>query len=222
LTLRRSILACTRCPRLIAHCRKIQRKKRRAYRHEAYWGRPVPSFGVRSPRLLVVGLAPGAHGANRTGRVFTGDASGDWLYRALFRYGFANQPQSRHRRDGLRLIDTAVNCAVRCAPPANRPSREELSNCLPFLEQEIASYRRLRVVVALGRIAFDSFRKAWGGSFDPAPRFVHDGVFRSGHLTLLSSYHPSRQNTQTGRLTRPMFHRVFSRARRILADAKRT
>ena len=216
MTLRQAIIECSLCPRLRAHCQEIATKKRRAYLDQTYWGRPVPTFGVRNPELLVVGLAPGAHGANRTGRVFTGDSSGDWLYRALYEHGFASQPDSSGARDGLKLVRTAVNCVVRCAPPQNRPARDEIENCRAWLLEELAAYRRLKVIVALGRIAFDSFRKAWGREFQPKPRFVHDGVFSSGELTLLSSYHPSRQNTQTGRLTRPMFHRVFQRARRML------
>ena len=216
MTLRQRIVACSLCPRLRAHCEEIATTKRRAYADCTYWGRPVPTFGVRSPELLVLGLAPGAHGANRTGRVFTGDGSGDWLYRALFEHGFANRAASAHARDGLKLSRTAVSCVVRCAPPQNRPARDEIETCRVWLEEELAGYSRLKVVIALGRIAFDSFRKAWGRKFLPKPRFVHDGVFASGGLTLLSSYHPSRQNTQTRRLTRPMFHGVFERARRIL------
>lgn len=215
MTLRQRIIACTRCPRLIEHCREVARTKRRAYRNQVYWGKPVPTFGVKRPRLLVVGLAPGAHGANRTGRVFTGDSSGDWLYRALYESGFANQPGSVHRRDGLALIDAAVSGVVRCAPPQNRPQREELDRCRRHLADELAEYQRLEVVLVLGKIAFDSFRKAWDGTFDSRTRFGHGKEYRGG-ITLLCSYHPSRQNTQTRRLTREMFHRVFHRARRIL------
>lgn len=220
MTLRERIVSCTRCPRLIEHCRTVAREKRRAYRDQEYWGKPVPPFGVRSPRLLVVGLAPGAHGANRTGRIFTGDGSGDWLYRALYEQGLANQPQSARRRDGLRLTDTVVTCVARCAPPQNRPKAAELVACRPYLVEELRRYRRLAVIVALGRIAFDGVRKAWKDAgrepFPPGLAFRHGAVGRSGPVTLLASYHPSRQNTQTGRLTRPMFHRVFGRARRIL------
>ena len=218
MTLRSEIVGCTRCPRLIQHCRSVAVAKRRAYRNETYWGRPVPAFGVAQPKLLVVGLAPGAHGANRTGRVFTGDGSGDWLFRALHACGFANQPTSEHRRDGLKLIGTAVNCVVRCAPPGNKPARGEIETCRAHLVAELAGYRRLRVVVALGKIAFDSFRRAWSRPLSPQPKFGHNRGFRCGEtgVTLLCSYHPSRQNTQTGRLTRRMFHGVFRRARRIL------
>ncbi|MHC4164592.1 MAG: uracil-DNA glycosylase [Planctomycetota bacterium] len=214
------IIACRRCPRLRAHCREIARVKRRAFREETYWGKPVPSFGVRSPRLLVVGLAPGAHGANRTGRIFTGDASGDWLYRALFRYGFANRAESVRAGDGLRLHDTVVTCAARCAPPGNKPTRSELAACRRFLVDEIRRYRRLRVAVVLGRIAHDAFGRAWveagRPAFDPRPAFAHGARHEVAGLALLCSYHPSRQNTQTGRLTRAMFHAVFRRAQRLL------
>jgi uracil-DNA glycosylase family 4 len=221
-TLAERIVACERCPRLRAHCLAVARTKRRAYRDEEYWGRPVPPFGAADPRLLVVGLAPGAHGANRTGRIFTGDASGDWLYRALHRAGFANRAESVRRGDGLRLRDAAVTCVVRCAPPQNRPARDELLACRPWLVEELRSYRRVRVVVALGRIAFDGVRRAWEEAgrapFGPRPAFRHGARFRSREATLLASYHPSRQNTQTGRLTRAMLHGVFTRARRILAS----
>lgn len=213
------IVRCRRCARLVEHCREVARVKRRAYRHETYWGRPVPSFGAKDPRLFVLGLAPGAHGANRTGRVFTGDSSGDWLYRALFEAGFANRPESIGPDDGLELIDTAVGCAVRCAPPQNRPTAAERDACLPWLEEELAGYGRLAVVIALGRFAFDALRKTWPelgrDEWRPHP-FAHAGESRAGTVTILTSYHPSRQNTQTGRLTREMFAAPFGRARRIL------
>jgi len=216
------IVACRRCPRLIRHCRRVARVKRRAYADWDYWGRPVPPFGVARPRLLVVGLAPGAHGANRTGRIFTGDASGDWLYRGLHDAGFANQPTSAHRRDGLKLRDTRVTCAARCAPPDNRPTVRELARCRPFLVEELRGARRLEVVVALGRIALDAVVRAWPEAgrapFPRRPAFRHGAEYRDADgVTLLVSYHPSRQNTQTGRLTRPMFDRVFRRARKILS-----
>jgi uracil-DNA glycosylase family 4 len=195
-------------------------RKRRAYRDQEYWGRPVPPFGAADPRLLVVGLAPGAHGANRTGRVFTGDSSGDWLYRALHRAGFANRPESTRRGDGLALAETAVTCVVRCAPPRNRPAREELLACRPWLVEEIRRYGRLRAVVALGRVAFEgvlrAFEEAGREPFAPRTPFRHGARLASGEVALLLSYHPSRQNTQTGRLTRAMLDGVFARARRIL------
>jgi uracil-DNA glycosylase family 4 len=216
------IVACRKCPRLRAHCREVARRKRRAYLAEEYWGRPVPSFGAARPRVLVVGLAPGAHGANRTGRVFTGDDSGRWLYRALHEAGLASRPESVGPGDGLRLRGTTVTCAVRCAPPANRPTAAERDTCLPYLVEELETYRRLRVVIALGGFAFDALRKAWrqaGRSpWAERPRFGHAREFHTedGLTTMICSYHPSRQNTQTGRLTRAMFRRPFSRTREIL------
>jgi len=215
------IIACRRCPRLVAHCLKVAREKRRAYRDETYWGKPVPAFGVAQPRLMIVGLAPGAHGSNRTGRMFTGDASGDWLYRAMHVAGFASQPTSVRRGDGLKLKDAVVTAAARCAPPDNKPTPKELANCRPYLVEEIAACRRLRVVIALGRVGMDAFLKAWveagNPPFTPKPPFLHGGEATAGGVTLLVSYHPSRQNTQTGKLTRPMFDGVFRRARKIIS-----
>jgi len=213
------IVRCRKCPRLVAHCREVARVKRRAYRDDAYWGKPVPSFGAADPRLFVLGLAPGAHGANRTGRVFTGDSSGDWLYRALFEEGFANRAESTGRDDGLRLVDTAVGCAVRCAPPQNRPAPAERDTCLPWLVEELRSYRRLAVVIALGRFAHDALRRAWPATGRPEWKphaFAHGAESAAGGVTVITSYHPSRQNTQTGRLTRRMFAAPFARAREIL------
>ena len=216
------IVSCERCPRLRAHCAEVARTRRRAYRDQTYWGRPVPSFGSDDPVLLVVGLAPGAHGANRTGRVFTGDSSGDWLYRALFVTGFASQPTSTHREDGLTLSGATVTCAARCAPPQNKPTREELDACRPYLIEELRNYRRLGVVIALGGIALDAVLKSWDEAglpaFDAKPKFAHGALFRAagGGPHLLCSYHPSRQNTQTGRLSRRAFHSIFRKARRLL------
>ena len=221
-TVAERIVACTRCPRLVEHCAEVARIKRRAYRTEEYWGRPVPPFGAANPRLLVLGLAPGAHGANRTGRVFTGDSSGDWLYRALFDHGFANRPESIRAGDGLELRDAVVSCAVRCAPPGNRPTTAERDTCLPHLLDELAEYERLRVVIVLGRFAFDALRRAWGESGRPAwavdLAFAHGATFhtKDGRICMVCSYHPSRQNTQTGRLTREMFDLPFRTARRLI------
>ena len=211
------VVSCTRCPRLVQWREEVARTKRRAYRDEDYWGRPVPAFGAASARLLVLGLAPGAHGANRTGRVFTGDSSGDWLYRALHAAGFANRAASVRAGDGLKLKGAAVTCAVKCVPPQNRPTREEQEACRPFLGAELAALKRLRVVIALGHLAFDAFLKARGGAAPrPQPRFTPGPAFENGRVTLLGCYNPSRQNTQTGRLTRPMFEKVFRRAGTIL------
>lgn len=217
------VVACRRCPRLVAYREQVVREKVRRYRDEEYWGKPLPGFGDPNASLLIVGLAPAAHGGNRTGRIFTGDRSGDFLYRALYRAGFANQSSSRHRDDGLALRDCYITAAVRCAPPGNKPSPTELTTCRPYLLEEICLLSNLRVVVALGRIAFDAFLRAWGdaGRTVPSPRLVFaHGALRAlpGGVFLLASYHPSQQNTQTGRLTSAMFQRIFGRVRRLLAD----
>src|SRR5436189_4970764 len=218
----RSIIRCTRCPRLRAYCRRVARDKKREFRDWEYWGKPVPGFGDPEARLLVVGLAPAAHGANRTGRMFTGDSSGSWLYEALHRYGFANQPQSLSRDDGLKLTDCYIVAAARCAPPANKPSRVELERCRPYLAAELGLLRRVRVVVTLGRIAHESWLKAAGWWQWLAPR--HRPPFRHGVASrlpdgtvVIASYHPSRQNTNTGKLTRTMWYAVFRTARTLLA-----
>jgi uracil-DNA glycosylase family 4 len=217
------IVSCERCPRLRAYCARVARDKRRAFRDDTYWGRPVPGFGDPRARLLLVGLAPAAHGANRTGRVFTGDGvggSGDFLMAALHRAGFANLATSHRADDGLRLRDAFIAAAVRCAPPANKPSPEEIANCLPHLDDEIAALPRLRVVVALGRIAFDAYlrlAKRRGVVLAPRPAFGHARahVLSDGRV-LIGCYHPSRQNTHTGKLTARMMDEVFLLARRAI------
>jgi len=218
--LRAEIVACRRCPRLVAHRERVAQEKRRAFRDWEYWGRPLPGFGDPAARLVVIGLAPAAHGGNRTGRIFTGDRSGDWLYAALHRFGFANQPTSTHRDDGLSLTDAWVTAAVRCAPPDNKPTRDEFTTCRPFLMRELQLLRRAQVVVALGRAAFDTFwaiRQAGGHPLPrPRPQFGHAKVFRLDDVTLVGSYHPSQRNTQTGMLTHAMFDRVFATAREHL------
>ena len=208
------IVACERCPRLRAHCSEVALTKRRAYLDWDYWGKPVPSFGDPAARLLIVGLAPGAHGANRTGRMFTGDRSGHFLYRALFEAGFASQPESSGRDDGLVLTDAWITAAGHCAPPGNKPEPEELRNCRPFLERELALMPDVKVVVALGRIAFESYLRICGERAS-AHEFGHNALH---HLTpaLLCSYHPSQQNTSTGKLTQTMLNEVFLRAREII------
>ena len=221
-----AVVACERCPRLREYCERIAREKKRAHAGETYWGRPVPGFGDPRARLLVVGLAPAAHGGNRTGRTFTGDSSGDWLYEALHRFGFANQPASMSRGDGLRLIDAYIGAGGRCAPPDNRPTPQELANCRPYLETEIRLLPRVRVVVTLGRIAHQSWLEAsgWRALLPPTrrPGFAHGAEFvLPDGVALLSSYHPSRQNTNTGRLTRAMWHGIFGRARELV-EAKRS
>jgi len=218
--IRDAIVACERCPRLRAYCRTVAREKKRAYRDQEYWGRPVPGFGDPRARLLIVGLAPAAHGGNRTGRVFTGDSSGDFLTRALHKAGFANQPASVHVGDGLRLTDAYIAAAVRCAPPDNAPTPEEIARCLPYLAEEIDALRNLAVVVALGRIGFDAALRvlgARGAAVRPKPPFGHNLAHRlgPGQPVLIASYHPSRQNTNTGTLTEAMFDEVFDLARRL-------
>ena len=217
------IIDCRRCPRLVAYREEVARTKVRRFRDWEYWGRPVPSLGKPNARLLVIGLAPAAHGGNRTGRVFTGDRSGDWLYRALFNFGFANQPTSTDRGDGLKLIDSYITAAIHCAPPDNKPLPAEFKNCRPYLLEELDRLKNVRVVVALGLIGFKAYftaRKELGWNNPaPTPPFGHalscklpDGV------TLISSYHPSQQNTQTGKLTVEMFDEVFRRARQLIGN----
>ena len=221
-SLTRQIVACDRCPRLRRHCQAVARVKVARFRDQAYWGKPVPGFGDPTARLLVVGLAPGAQGANRTGRLFTGDSSGDWLYEALHRFGFANQPTSVARDDGLELHDCFISAAGRCAPPGNRPLPEELDRCRPFLTAELGFLTRLKVVITLGGIAHQNYLKAGGWwALRPAerPPFGHGRMFDlPGGPILLSSYHPSRHNTNTGRLTRPMWQGIFAEARRVLSE----
>lgn len=213
--LEKRIVACRRCARLRDWCSEVAREKRAAYRDQRYWARPVPGFGDPAARLVVVGLAPGAHGANRTGRVFTGDRSGEWLYRALHRAGFANQPGATARDDGLRLRDAWVTVAVRCAPPDNKPLPAERDACLPFLVEELALLARARVLVALGRFAWDALLRTL--AVDARPRFAHGAEFSVGEYTLLGSFHPSQQNTFTGKLTEPMLDAIFARARTLIA-----
>jgi uracil-DNA glycosylase family 4 len=215
------ITQCYRCPRLREHCSQIAVVKRRAYLDWEYWGRPVPSFGDPQARVLILGLAPAAHGANRTGRMFTGDRSGDWLYRALFQTGFASQPTSRSRDDGMVLRDVYITAAAHCAPPDNKPTPEEIRNCRPYLEREMELLTSLKVVVALGKIAFDNYldvlKSQRAISSRAAYTFGHDRQFKTGNglPVLVASYHPSQQNTSTGKLTEKMLLDVFRRARRI-------
>ncbi len=233
------LLSCRRCPRLVAWREQVAREKRRAYRDWDYWGKPVSGFGDPNARVLVVGLAPGAHGSNRTGRMFTGDASGDFLYPALYRAGFASQPDSTHRNDGLTLRDLYITAVCRCAPPGNKPTPAELDNCRPYLEREIELLRP-KVIVALGRIAFERLLRIAAMTVHGLPSavpFAHGALYRisdGGQRTadrlpntdhsslitdrwLLCSYHPSRQNTQTGRLTADMFDAIWQLARQLLA-----
>jgi uracil-DNA glycosylase family 4 len=217
---REQIVSCERCPRLRTYCARIAREKKAAHRDDHYWGKPVPGFGDPQARLLILGLAPAAHGANRTGRVFTGDGSGDFLMRALHRTGFANIPTSRRVDDGLALQDAYIAAAVRCAPPDNKPTPAELRTCQLHLEAEIAALARLQVVVALGKIAFDAWWRIMAArnvSLKPRPLFGHGLRYGVPSIpAVIASYHPSRQNTNTGKLTPAMLESVFRKARRLL------
>ncbi|HEY9076693.1 MAG TPA: uracil-DNA glycosylase [Anaerolineaceae bacterium] len=226
------VAGCRKCPRLVAWREQIAKEKRRAYREWTYWGKGVPGFGDRQARILVIGLAPGAHGSNRTGRMFTGDASGEFLYASLFRSGFANQPVAIHRQDGLVLRDVYLSAACRCVPPDNKPEKGEIENCRCYLLAEIRLLSPVEGVVALGKIAFDQalsiYQKnpeIFGASASElvsqlAPVFAHGAFYRLGDRLpwLLASYHPSRQNTQTGRLTIPMFDAIWQQCRALLSE----
>lgn len=222
-----AVVRCRRCPRLREYAATVARERKRAHRECEYWGKPVPSFGDPHARVMLVGLAPGAHGSNRTGRPFTGDASGAFLYPALHRAGFASQPQALDRNDGLTLHDCLITAAVRCAPPQNKPSPAELRNCFPFLIEEFDALGRLCVIVALGAIAFGAVLKLLrerGFAFDSATAaFAHGAELQATNgprtIVVIASYHPSRQNTNTGKLTAPMFDAIFSRANALLAQA---
>lgn len=217
------LVHCTRCPRLVAWREEVGRQKRRAYQHETYWSKPVPGFGDKQARVLVVGLAPGAHGSNRTGRMFTGDASGEFLFPALYRSGFASQPQAKSRQDHLELSDLFITAVCRCAPPQNKPSAEEIKNCLPYLQTEMHLLSQIQGIVCLGKISFD---QTLGMLLPEAAQrksysFKHLAFYPAGELPywILASYHPSRQNTQTGRLTEEMFANVWTRVRLLLQQS---
>ena len=219
--LQNKIVACRLCPRLVSWREEVARTRRRAYKSQDYWGKPVPGFGDRMAHILVVGLAPGAHGSNRTGRMFTGDASGEFLYDALNRTGFANQPISTSRKDGLVLKDVFISAVCRCVPPDNKPERIEMDNCQPFLLNEMRLLENIQGIVALGKVAFDRlipiYKRKW--SITPDIEFAHAAFFpkRNQAPWLCASYHPSRQNTQTGRLTKEMFDRIWKLAREMLS-----
>lgn len=221
--LNREVVSCTLCLRLVEYRQKIAREKRRAYRDCEYWGNPVPGFGDPNARVLILGLAPGAHGSNRTGRPFTGDASGKFMYPVLHETGFANQPNATDRDDGLKLKDLYITAAVRCAPPDNKPLPQELANCAAYLDREVAGLKNVSVIVALGRIGFDAYLnylKRLGKLTSRKPyAFQHGAHYKmpDGKI-LLASYHPSNQNTQTGKLTRAMFVRIFKDAARLARD----
>jgi uracil-DNA glycosylase family 4 len=218
--LNHEVIACTRCPRLVAYREQIAREKRRAYLDHEYWGKPVPGFGDPDARVLIMGLAPGAHGSNRTGRPFTGDASGKFMFPVLYETGFANQPNATDRNDGLELNDLYITAAVRCAPPANKPTPQELAECSHFLDREIEGLKKVKVVVALGKIGFDAYLnylKRQGPLLNrQSYLFKHGDSYRlPDGKVLLASYHPSNQNTQTGKLTRAMFVEIFKAAARL-------
>ena len=214
-----AIIACRRCLRLTGWCEEVARVRKAAYRDFDYWGKPVPGFGDPRARLLVVGLAPGAHGANRTGRMFTGDRSGDWLYRALHKAGFANQPASIDRKDGLTLSDAYVSSVVRCAPPGNKPLPEERDNCIGYLKRDFELLTRIRVVVCLGKFSWDGVLRLLrdtGCAMEKKAEFGHGAEATMAPYRIIGSYHPSQQNTFTGKLTEPMINHVFSRARELI------
>jgi uracil-DNA glycosylase family 4 len=215
-----AIVACEKCPRLRTYCIAVAHEKRRAFREQDYWGKPLPGFGDAAAHLLMVGLAPAAHGGNRTGRMFTGDRSGDFLYAALHRAGFANQPIAISRDDGLQLTDAYIAAAGRCAPPDNKPTSEELNRCRPYLIEELRLLQNVCVIVALGKLAFETVLATLAdrGVAIPKPRpaFGHAAVYQIDRYALIASYHPSQRNTQTGLLTPPMFDRVFAQARQSI------
>lgn len=220
------VIACNRCERLRTYCKQVAETKRRAYLDCEYWGRPVPSFGDPNAKVMIVGLAPGAHGSNRTGRPFTGDGSGNFLYPVLYEAGFASQPLATSRDDGMRLNGLWITSVVRCAPPGNKPLPEEIANCAPFLDEEIAAFADLRVIVCLGKIGFDGVVRhlVRNGRLERGNglKFAHGAEYRlPDGLTLLASYHPSLQNTNTGKLTAAMFLAVFRRAREIAGASRR-
>lgn len=223
LQLQSQIIQCTRCPRLVAWRQEVAEEKVRRFAHETYWGKPLPSFGNPEAKILIVGLAPAAHGGNRTGRMFTGDRSGDWLYGTLFQSGFANQPNSANRDDGLKLKDCYITAILRCAPPQNKPTAEEKINCFAYLLQEINLLENIQVIVALGKIAFDTvlnaFKEIERTNFSKRPQFGHGIELKINEkITLIASYHPSQQNTFTGKLTESMFSAIFKRARELIYE----
>jgi len=218
-SLNKQIVTCRKCPRLVKWREKIAKTKRASYREENYWGKPILGFGDPKARLLILGLAPGAHGANRTGRVFTGDRSGEWLFRALYDAGFANQPETLSKGDGLKLTGAYVSLVVRCVPPKNKPTPQERDQCLSYLDDELRILKHVKVILILGFFALDGILRIFmnrGIKISPKPKFAHGLERKFGPYTLLCSFHPSQQNTFTGKLTKPMFAKIFKRAHRLL------
>lgn len=213
-----SIIECSKCPRLMNWCKKISIEKRKSFSKEKYWGKPVSGFGDPSAKVLIVGLAPAAHGANRTGRMFTGDNSGKWLYRALYEQGFSNQEESVHRTDSLKLINAYVTSIVHCAPPDNKPTIQETNQCIPYLEQELTALKNVNVIIALGKFAWDGVHKILREKniVTQTSKFGHGVVETAGPYKIIGSYHPSQQNTFTKRLTKPMFDGIFVKAKSLL------
>jgi len=225
--LQQKVIGCTRCARLVRYCRTVAQEKRRMYRAWDYWGKPIPSFGDPNAELLILGLAPAAHGANRTGRMFTGDRSGEFLYRHLYAAGFASRPDARSRDDGLELRNCYITASLRCAPPKNKPLPSEARNCQPYLETELRLLERVRAVLVLGRIAFEAYLRVISSQFKPLPprslfKFAHGASFAlpAGLPRVFCSYHPSQQNTQTGRLTSEMFGKVLAEIRGFLGPTQ--
>lgn len=218
-TLAEHIIACKQCPRLRTYCEGVAKVKKKAFRDWTYWGKPLPGFGDAHAQLLIIGLAPAAHGGNRTGRMFTGDSSGDWVARALYEAGFANQPTSRNRDDGLKLTSTYIAAAVRCAPPGNKPSGQEIQNCAAYLTEELQLLKEVKLVLTLGRVAFNTYlQHRPDRPATPKAVFSHGALYNFGRPPLvMASYHPSRQNTQTRKLTWQAWTAVFTETRRVLA-----
>ena len=215
-SLNQKIIKCKKCPRLVLYISEVAKEKVKRFNNQKYWGRPLPGFGDFNAELLLIGLAPAAHGGNRTGRMFTGDSSGDWVARVLYEKGFATKPTSEQVGDGFSLINAYITAAVRCAPPQNKPSKEELDNCSSYLKEEMSILKNVKVIVCLGRIAFYSCCKLLQIK---GAKFGHGKLFRIENLVIISTYHPSRQNTQTGRLTWSQWSEIFSKARKIIDDA---
>ena len=215
ISLNKKIINCKKCERLNQYIKKVAKNKVKRFKTEKYWGKPLPGFGDTNCRLLIIGLAPAAHGGNRTGRMFTGDSSGDWVAKALFQNGFANKPTSEKMNDGFSLIDVYITAAVRCAPPQNKPTKDEFQNCLPYIQQELEILKKIRIILCLGKIAFDTCAKLLSIK---GQKFGHGTIINHGKFVIICSYHPSKQNTQTGRLVWSQWNTVFRKARKLIDE----